>query len=38
RIHAADIKDMLERHTHLKLGIERQATLPEFGIRIRRGR
>lgn len=33
RIHAADVQDMLERHTHLKLGVERQSTLDEFGIK-----
>jgi|GEM_PF-6930506 len=32
-IHAADIQDMLERFTRLQLGIERQTTLQEFGIK-----
>ena len=36
RIHAADVQDMLERHTHLKLGVERQSTLDEFGIKWKR--
>jgi len=36
RIHAADIEDMIERFTRLKLGIERQSTLDEFGIRTRK--
>ena len=30
KIHAEDIKDMLERYTRLKLGIERQTALDEF--------
>ncbi len=36
RVHAADIQDMLERHTHLKLGVERQRTLGKYGIKIKK--